>query len=100
MGIKKHIWFKFYLTHLVVNVWDETKNHNGVCLFFWSEERGSFYVTHLDLYNVEMSFQKGTFKEDLMKVFKKTIILDNEYEEYSITYPLEPLENDKCFNLS
>ena len=47
-----------------------------------------------------MSFQKGTFKEYLMKLFEKTIILDNEYEEYSRTHPLEPLENVKCFNLS
>ena len=88
---------RFYVTHLGVNVWDETKNHYGVYLFFWSEERGSYFHTILDLYNVEMSFQKGTLKEDLIEVFEKTIIQDDEYEEYSRTHPLEPLEDVKMF---
>lgn len=88
---------RFYVTHLGVNVWDETKNDYGVMLSFWSEERGRFFSTHLDLYNVEMSFQKGTLKEDLIEVFEKTIIQHDEYEEYSRTHPLEPLEDVKMF---
>jgi len=86
---------RFYVTHLGVNVWDETKNHYGVKLVFWSEERGSYFVTNLDLYNVEMSFQKGTLKEDLIEVFEKTIIQDDEYQEYSRTHPLQPEEGDE-----
>ena len=86
---------EFYVTHLGVNVWDETKNHYGVCLFFWSAERGRFFSTNLDLYNVEMSFQKGTLKEDLIEVFEKTIIQHDEYQEYSRTHPLQPEDGDE-----
>ena len=88
---------RFYVTHLGVNVWDETKNHYGVYLFFWSEERGRFFSTNLDLYNVEMSFQKGTLKEDLIEVFEQTIIQRDKQAEYSRTHPLEPLEDVKMF---
>lgn len=88
---------RFYVTHLGVNVWDETKNHYGVDLFFWSEERGRFFSTNLDLYNVEMSFQKGTLKEDLKEVFEKTIIQRDKQAEYERTHPLEPLEDVKMF---
>lgn len=86
---------RFYVTHLGVNVWDETKNDYGVMLVFWSDERGSYFITNLDLYNVEMSFQKGTLKEDLLEVFEKTIIQDDEYKEYSRTHPLQPQEGDE-----
>ena len=86
---------EFYVTYLGVNVWDETKYHYGVCLFFWSEERGRFFSTNLDLYNVEMSFQKGTLKEDLLEVFEKTIIQYDEFQEYSRTHPLQPEEGDE-----
>ena len=88
---------RFYVTHLGVNVWDETKNHYGVYLFFWSEEIGRFFSTNLDLYNVEMSFQKGTLKEDLIEVFEQTIIQRDKQAEYSRTHPLEPLEDVKMF---
>jgi len=84
---------RFYVTYLGVNVWDETKNHYGVKLVFWSEERGSYFITDLDLYNVEMSFQKGTLKEDLLEVFEQTIIQDDEFQEYSRKNPVEPLED-------
>jgi len=86
---------EFYVTYLGVNVWDETKNHYGVCLFFWSEERGRFFSTNLDLYNVEMSFQKGTLKEDLKEVFEKTIIQRDKQAEYERTHPLQPEEGDE-----
>jgi hypothetical protein len=88
---------RFYVTHLGVNVWDETKNDYGVMLSFWSEERGRFFSTNLDLYNVEMSFQKGTLKEDLKEVFEKTIIQRDKQAEYERTHPLEPLEDVKMF---
>ena len=73
------------------------KYNYNVELSFWSEERGRFFNTSLDLYNVEMCFQKGTLKEDFSEVLEKTIIQHDEYEEYSRTHPLEPLEGVKMF---
>lgn len=88
---------EFEIIDIGVNVWNETKYHYGVRLFFWSEERGRHFHTNLDLYNVEMSFQKGTLKEDLIEVFEKTIIRYDKQDEYSRTHPLEPLEDVKMF---
>ena len=88
---------EFYVTHLGVNVWNKTKNHYGVCIFFWSAERGRFHSTNLDLYNVEMSFQKGTLKKDLIEVFEQTIIQYDKQAEYERLNPLEPLEGVKMF---
>lgn len=73
------------------------KYNYNVELSFWSEERGSYFVTSLDLYNVEMSFQKGTLNEDFFEVLEKTIIQYDEYQEYSRTHPLQPLEDVKMF---
>ena len=86
---------RFYVTYLGVNPFNETKNHYGVDLSFWSEERGRYFSTHLDLYNVEMSFQKGTLKEDLLEVFEKTIIQRDKQAEYERTHPLQPEEGDE-----
>ena len=86
---------EFKVLDIGVNVWNETKYHYGVRLSFWSEERGRFFSTNLDLYNVEMSFKKGTLKEDLIEVFEQTIIQYDKYEEYSRTHPLEPKEGDE-----
>jgi hypothetical protein len=89
---------EFYVTYLGVNPFNKKFNHYGVCLFFWSAERGRFHSTNLDLYNVEMSFQKGTLKKDLIEVFEQTIIQYDEFEEYLRLNPLEPLEGVKMFD--
>lgn len=86
---------RFYVNYLGVNPFNETKNEYGVMLVFWSEERGSYFINNLDLYNVEMSFQKGTLKEDLLEVFEKTIIQDDKQAEYERTHPLQPEEGDE-----
>ena len=81
--------------HLSINPFNKDKYDYSVNLTFWSEERGRYFHTKLDLYNVEMSFQKGTLKEDLLEVFEKTIIQYDEYQEYSRTHPLEPEDGDE-----
>ena len=88
---------EFNILYIGVNVWNETKYDYGVRLFFWSEERGRYFHTNLDLYNVEMSSQKGTLKDDIIEVFEKTIIQYDKQAEYERTHPLEPLEDVKMF---
>ena len=88
---------EFKIKYIGVNVWNETKYDYGVEIWFAVDGRGGRTFARLDLYNVEMSFQKGTLKEDLKEVFEKTIIQQDEYEEYSRTHPLEPIEDVKMF---
>ena len=88
---------EFKIKYIGVNVWNETKYDYGVEIWFAVDGIGGRTFARLDLYNVEMSFQKGTLKEDLKEVFEQTIIQDDEYEEYSRTHPLEPLEGVKMF---
>ena len=88
---------KLNVLHLSINPFNKDKYDYSVNLTFWSEERGSYYISKLDLYNVEMSFQKGTLKEDLKEVFEKTIIQDDKQAEYERTHSLEPLEGIKMY---
>ena len=87
----------FKVIDIGVNVWNETKYHYGVELWFAVDGRVGRICSKLDLYNVEMSFQKGTLKEDLIEVFEKTIIQQDKQAEYERTHPLEPLEDVKMF---
>ena len=88
---------EFEIRHMGINLFNENQYIYGVDLFFWSEERGRYFHTHLDLYNVEMSFQKGTLKDDIIEVFEKTIIQYDKQAEYRRTHTLEPLEDVKMF---
>ena len=91
----KKCGFKVY--QMGINPFNETKYHYGVEIWFAVDGRGGRTFAKLDLYNVEMSFQKGTLKEDLIEVFEKTIIQYDKQAEYSRTHPLEPLEDVKMF---
>ena len=88
---------EFEINHIGVNVWNETKYDYGVEIWFAVDGRGGRTFAQLDLYNVEMSFQKGTLKEDLIEVFEQTIIQQDKQAEYERTHPLEPLEDVKMF---
>jgi hypothetical protein len=88
---------EFEIVHIGINVWNETKYDYGVEIWFAVDGRGGRTFAHLDLYNVEMSSQKGTLKEDLIEVFEKTIIQHDKQAEYERTHPLEPLEDVKMF---
>ena len=88
---------EFKINHLGISPIFE--NHYNYSLYLWFAVDGRVGRTHtiLDLYNVEMSFQKGTLKEDLLEVFEKTIIQQDKQAEYERTHPLEPLEDVKMF---
>lgn len=88
---------EFEINHMGISPFFENHYNYNLYLWFAVDGRGGRTFTHLDLYNVEMSFQKGTLKEDLIEAFEQTIIQQDEYEEYSRTHPLEPLENVKMF---
>ena len=88
---------EFEINHMGISPIFENHYNYSLYLWFAVDGRGGRTHTILDLYNVEMSFQKGTLKEDLIEVFEQTIIQQDKQAEYERTHPLEPLEDVKMF---